>query len=45
MEILLPLTQNPKLEPGDYNDLMKALKKVGGLEATGEGLVCAEWDV
>lgn len=30
MEVLLPLTQNPKLETGDYNDLMKALKKVRG---------------
>ncbi|XP_045137050.1 cytoskeleton-associated protein 5-like isoform X4 [Portunus trituberculatus] len=30
MEILLPLTQNPKLEGGDYNDLMKALKKIIG---------------
>lgn len=30
MELLLPLTQNPKLEAGDYNDLMKALKKVCG---------------
>lgn len=30
MEVLLPLTQNPKLESGDYNDLMKALKKIIG---------------
>uniref|UniRef100_A0A0N7ZBI0 TOG domain-containing protein n=1 Tax=Scylla olivacea TaxID=85551 RepID=A0A0N7ZBI0_SCYOL len=30
MELLLPLTQNPKLESGDYNDLMKALKKIIG---------------
>lgn len=28
MEILLPLTQHPKLESGDYNDLMKGLKKI-----------------
>ncbi|KAG0714752.1 Cytoskeleton-associated protein 5 [Chionoecetes opilio] len=31
MEVLLPLTQNhPKLEAGDYNDLMKALRKIIG---------------
>ena len=28
MEILLPLSQNPRLEPGDYHELMKGLKKV-----------------
>ncbi|XP_045625403.1 cytoskeleton-associated protein 5 isoform X3 [Procambarus clarkii] len=28
MEALQPLTQNPKLEQGDYHDLMKALRKI-----------------
>lgn len=28
VEILFPLTQNPKLEQGDYHDLMKVLRKV-----------------
>ncbi|KAK4303692.1 hypothetical protein Pmani_024319 [Petrolisthes manimaculis] len=28
IEILLPLTQNPKLEQGDYHDLMKVLRKI-----------------
>ena len=40
MELLLPHTQNLKLEPGDYNDLMKALKKVGAAKVmvdTGKG--------
>ena len=27
-EAILPLAQSPKLEPGDYGDLLKALKKV-----------------
>ena len=27
LDALLPLTQNPKLLPGDYNDLVKVLKK------------------
>ena len=30
METLLPLTQTPKLEAGDYHELMKILKKVRG---------------
>ncbi|KAF2350520.1 CLASP N-terminal domain [Trinorchestia longiramus] len=30
MELLLPLTKHPKLEAGDYHDLMKALKKIIG---------------
>ena len=33
MEILLPLTQNLRLEPGDYHDLMKALKKIIGKDS------------
>jgi hypothetical protein len=28
LDALLPLTQNPKLLPGDYHELVKALKKV-----------------
>ena len=27
LDALLPLTQNPKLQPGDYHDLVKVLKK------------------
>lgn len=33
MELLQPLTQNPKLEQGDYHDLMKALKKIIGKDS------------
>ena len=28
LDAVLPLTQNPKLLPGDYHDLVKALKKI-----------------
>ena len=28
LEAILPLAQSPKLEPGDYGELVKALKKV-----------------
>lgn len=28
VELLQPLTQNPRLEQGDYHDLMKALRKI-----------------
>ena len=27
MDALLPLTQNPKLQPGDFHELVKVLKK------------------
>ncbi|XP_066968384.1 cytoskeleton-associated protein 5 isoform X3 [Macrobrachium rosenbergii] len=30
VDLLLPLTQNPKLETGDYHELMKVLKKIIG---------------
>ncbi|XP_037791590.1 cytoskeleton-associated protein 5-like [Penaeus monodon] len=30
VDLLLPLTQSPKLESGDYHDLMKILKKIIG---------------
>ena len=28
LEVLLPLAQSPKLEPGEYGELVKSLKKV-----------------
>lgn len=33
VDLLLPLTQNPKLESGDYHDLMKVLKKIIGKDS------------
>ncbi|XP_064115377.1 cytoskeleton-associated protein 5-like isoform X2 [Macrobrachium nipponense] len=30
VDLLLPLTQNPRLETGDYHELMKVLKKIIG---------------
>jgi hypothetical protein len=28
LDALLPLTQNPKLLPGDYHELVKVLRKI-----------------